>query len=105
MSQPICRNDAQTLTAREDIELAVRTAIANVLERPVAEILPESNLEKDLGLDSLGVIQASISIEERFHIPILGWGTPEFTFSTVNDLIARVVEMTGIAALEEVETC
>ncbi|MCI0423412.1 MAG: acyl carrier protein [Acidobacteria bacterium] len=106
MSQPVFNNGAQTLTARparEDVELAVRTAIAGVLERPVDEILPESDLEKDLGLDSLGIIEASISIEERFHIPVLDLGSPKFTFNTVNDLTVFVAGLMGIAPSEKEE--
>jgi len=107
MSRPVFNNDAQTLIAWEDVGLAVRKAIADTLERPVEEILPESDLEKDLGLDSLAVIQASIRIEEQFHIPVLGWGTPEATFNTVNDLTALVASIRGaaVSGKEEQKSC
>jgi acyl carrier protein len=106
MSRPVFNNGAQTHTARparEDVGLAVRAAIAGFLERPIDEILPESDLEKDLGLDSLGIIETSLSIEERFHIPVLGLGSPKFTFNTVNDLIVFVAGLMGIAPSEKEE--
>jgi acyl carrier protein len=106
MSRSVFNNGAQSLTARperENVGLAVRAVIAGFLERPVDEVLPESDLEKDLGLDSLGIIEASLSIEERFHIPILSLGSPKFTFNTVNDLTVFVAGLIGAALSEKEE--
>jgi acyl carrier protein len=92
MSQTVFNDDAKTPAAREDVELAVRTALADALERPVDEILPQSDLENDLGLDSLGLIQVNVAIEEQFHIPILDGESPEFALHTVEDLTTFVAD-------------
>ena len=112
MSQPVFNNNEQTLIAlsappalpaREYVELVVRSAIADTLERPVDEILPESDLEKDLGLDSLGIIHASIGIEEQLHIPVIDLAAPEVTFSTVSDLTELIANRTGTTPLHKEE--
>jgi len=106
MSQPVSNNNAQTLIAapaREDIELVVRMAIADTLERPVDEVLPESDLEKDLGLDSLGIIHASIGIEEQLQIPVLSLASPDFNFNTVSDLTEFVANKKGTAPSKKEE--
>src|SRR5262245_8058988 len=112
MSQPVFNHNEQTLLApparparpaREDVELVVRLAIADTLERPVDEILPESDLEKDLGLDSLAIIHASIGIEEQLHIPVIDLAAPEFTFNTVSDLTELIANRTGTTSLKEEE--
>src|SRR6266404_5527859 len=92
MSQTVFNDDAKTPVAREDVELAVRTALADALERPVDEILPQNDLENDLGLDSLGLIQVNVAIEEQFHIPILDSESPEFALHTVEDLTTFVAD-------------
>ena len=92
MSQTVFNDDAKTPVAREDVELAVRTALADALERPVDEILPQNDLENDLGLDSLGLIQVNVAIEEQFHVPILDGESPEFALHTVEDLTTFVAD-------------
>jgi acyl carrier protein len=92
MSQTVFHDDAKTPVAREDVELAVRTALADALERPVDEILPQNDLENDLGLDSLGLIKVNVAIEEQFQIPILDGESPEFALHTVEDLTTFVAE-------------
>lgn len=96
MSQTVFNDDAKTPVATEDVELAVRTALADALERPVDEILPQHDLENDLGLDSLGLIQVNVAIEEQFQIPILDGEAPEFALRTVEDLTTFVADKTEI---------
>ncbi len=85
MSKP-AYNEAKVPTALGDIELAVRATVARVLERTVEDILPHSDLESELGLDSLGMIQVGVAIEEQFDVVILAAESPEFTLHTVADL-------------------
>jgi acyl carrier protein len=101
MSQTVFNDDAKTPVAREDVEMAVRTALADALERPVDEILPQNDLENDLGLDSLGLIQVNVAIEEQFHIPILDGESPEFALHTVEDLTAFVAEKAETRSFQE----
>ena len=101
MSQTVFNDDAKKSVAREDVELAVRTALADALERPVDEILPQNDLENDLGLDSLGLIQVNVAIEEQFHIPILDGESPEFALHTVEDLTAFVADKAETRSYQE----
>ena len=101
MSQTVFNDDAKKPVAREDVELAVRTALADALERPVDEILPQNDLENDLGLDSLGLIQVNVAIEEQFHVPILDGESPEFALHTVEDLTAFVAEKAETRSYQE----
>jgi len=101
MSQTVFNDDAKKPVAREDVELAVRTALADALERPVDEILPQNDLENDLGLDSMGLIQVNVAIEEQFQIPILDGGSPEFALHTVEDLTAFVAEKAETRSYQE----
>jgi acyl carrier protein len=68
---------------------AVCGALARVLNRSVDEIRPESRLDADLGLDSLGMIHARIVIEEQLRLAT-GIEPPEAPFMTVADLITFV---------------
>lgn len=101
MSQTVFNDDAKKPVAREDVELAVRTALADALERPVDEILPQDDLENDLGLDSMGLIQVNVAIEEQFQIPILVGESPEFALHTVEDLTAFVAEKAETRSYQE----
>jgi acyl carrier protein len=101
MSQTVFNDDAKTPVAREDVELAVRTALADALERPVDEILPQNDLENDLCLDTLGLIQVNVAIEEQFHIPILDGESPEFALHTVEDLTAFVADKAETRSYQE----
>jgi stearoyl-CoA desaturase (delta-9 desaturase) len=86
--------DTNAIIAPADVEMSVRTIVAQVLERSVEEIPPESDLENDLGLDSLGLIKVSVAIEEQFDVVILTADSPEFTLHTVADLAAFIANRT-----------
>lgn len=103
MPQTDLDNDIRVPIAEEEVERVVHKALADVLQRSVDEILPESDLVKDLGLDSLGLIQVNIAIEEQLHVPILSGASPEFTLNTVSDLTAFVAGRTGISSPDEEE--
>ena len=75
--------------------------LADALERPVDEILPQNDLENDLGLDSMGLIQVNVAIEEQFQIPILDGESPEFALHTVEDLTAFVAEKAETRSYQE----
>ena len=59
----------------------------------VAEVRPEMTLQ-DLGIDSLGLVEAIFAIEERFgiHVPFNANAPdqPEFDFSTVGSVVRDV---------------
>jgi acyl carrier protein len=59
---------------------------------PASDIKPESNFAEDLGMDSLDVVETTLSIEEEFKITLPLEETD--TFNTVADLIAAVEKHT-----------
>lgn len=74
-----------------DVCHAIQTVLADRLHRPVDEITPRADLEKDLNVDSLSMIQVNIALEEQFQITM-----PEFVewdgsdLRTVSDLAELV---------------
>lgn len=78
---------------RAEIETAVIAILAKQLLLAPEEIAPEAKIE-DLGLDSLGKVEAIFAIEERFgiHVPFNANAPdqPEFDFSTVGSVVRDV---------------
>jgi acyl carrier protein len=69
----------------------VRALLAALLGRAVEEIHPEADLERDLGMDSLRMIEAVVVVEQRFDIALPPASSPvELSVATVGDL-ARLV--------------
>ncbi|HLJ48034.1 MAG TPA: acyl carrier protein [Bryobacteraceae bacterium] len=60
---------AREAFTREAMEKAVVEALARTLRIPESEIRPESRLEV-LGLDSMGMINVNIALEERFQVAL-----------------------------------
>ena len=88
---------------RAEIEQTVVAALARTLRINEGEIHPESNLENELGLDSLGMINVNIALEERFQIalPACEEG-PAMAIKTVRDMTDFVA---GMLERQEAATC
>ena len=76
---------------------AVCVVVAQTLELPVDAVGADSELEADLGVDSLGMIQIGVALEEA-----LGFRAPDVADSgshplprTVGELVALVREQVG----------
>lgn len=54
----------------DTIEARVRRVIASNLSVDVSEVLPTRTLAKDLGADSLRVVELVLAIEEEFEIDV-----------------------------------
>jgi acyl carrier protein len=65
--------------------------IAEHIRRPVHEILPESRLQADLGIDSLLMIEINVSLETHYKRTFYDF-VEEPTFVTVADVVAYVQE-------------
>ena len=78
---------------RAEIEAAVIAILAKQLLLSPDEIAPDARID-DLGLDSLGKVEAIFAIEERFgiHVPFNANAPdqPEFDFSTVGSVVRDV---------------
>jgi acyl carrier protein len=73
--------------AQQEIEAAVRAALARTLRLPIEEIQPESDLEI-LGLDSMALIHVNIALEERYGVEVAAYDAPEAGIRTVSELVA-----------------
>jgi acyl carrier protein len=74
----------------------IRTALAAHLKRDVGKIGLHDDLRKDLGLDSLAMIELLFKIEETFDLEIPNEDLSQIT--TVGDVIAYVERRLGMAA-------
>jgi len=78
---------------RAEIEAAVIAILAKQLLLAPDEIAPDARID-ELGLDSLGKVEAIFAMEERFgiHVPFNANAPdqPEFDFSTVGSVVRDV---------------
>ena len=78
---------------RAGIEAAVIGILAAQLLLPPSEIAPDARLD-DLGLDSLGKVEAIFALEERFGISVPFNANepdqPDFDFQSVGSIVAGV---------------
>jgi acyl carrier protein len=80
-------NSAVASPTRAEVEHAVIGALARTLRIPESQVLPGSMLESELGLDSMGMINVNIALEERFSIVLNPCEEPEGVIRTVDDLV------------------
>lgn len=78
---------------RAEIEAVVIAILAKQLLLSPDEIAPDARID-DLGLNSLGKVEAIFALEERFgiHVPFNANAPdqPEFEFSTVGSVVRDV---------------
>jgi acyl carrier protein len=84
-------NGVRRTEAPEDLLLVIRTVLSDWCHRPLEEVTPDTNLTDDLGVDSMGMIEINIAIEERLPLTIPNCATPdEIDVRTVKDLAGIV---------------
>lgn len=83
---------------RAEIEAAVIAILARQVLLSPEEIAPDARLD-DLGLDSLGKVEAIFALEERFDISVPFNANepdqPDFDFSSVPSIVAGVERLIG----------
>lgn len=81
---------------RAEIETAVIEILAAQLLLPSSGVSPDARVD-DLGLDSLGKVEAIFALEERFGITIPFNANepdlPEFDFASVPDIVDGVAKL------------
>jgi acyl carrier protein len=81
---------------RAEIETAVIAILAKQLLLTPAEIAPDARID-DLGLDSLGKVEAIFALEERFDISVPFNANepdqPDFDFSSVGSIVRGVEDL------------
>jgi acyl carrier protein len=55
---------------RSDIESRLRDVLVSELGLDAAKITPEANFEQDLDVDSLGVVELLMAMEDEFGVKI-----------------------------------
>ena len=82
--------------SRAEIEAAVIAILAKQLLLPPGEVAVEARVD-DLGLDSLGKVEAIFALEERFGISVPFNANepdqPDFDFSTVGSIVRGVEDL------------
>ena len=77
--------------AKSKIADDVRSVLAEVLAVPLAEVAPKSELEADLGMDSLKMIETNVALEVKFGFVSPDVARPEeLAIRTVDDLVGYV---------------
>ena len=84
------------MTSESTIATQIRTALGQHLKRDVSKIQLQSDLRKDLGLDSLAMIELLFKIEEAFDLEIPNEDLTQIT--KVGDVIAYVERRLGTPA-------
>ena len=88
--------EASTLEHTSAVANGVRTILAEALKRQAADIPLDADLESGLGIDSMTMIDVSVSLEERFDIALPQFAAPrEIAVRTVGDLIAFIEQKVG----------
>jgi acyl carrier protein len=82
--------------SRSEIETAVIAILAKQLLLSPGEVAPDARID-DLGLDSLGKVEAIFALEERFEISVPFNSNepdqPDFDFSTVGSVVRGVEDL------------
>ena len=62
------RDDTRQRPTAEQIDAEVRGAVAEALEIAQADVRADQQLDADLGVDSLGMIQIRVALEESLGV-------------------------------------
>jgi acyl carrier protein len=85
-----------TVADRAEIETAVIAILAKQLLLSPGEVAPDAQID-DLGLDSLGKVEAIFALEERFDISVPFNANepdqPDFDFSSVGSIVRGVEDL------------
>src|SRR5215813_8753869 len=84
------------MTSESAVATRIRGALAEHLKRDVSKVQLQSDLRKDLGLDSLAMIELLFKIEEAFDLEIPNEDLSQIT--KVGDVIAYVERRLGAPA-------
>ena len=71
----------------------VQAILAKQLRVDPADVTPEARIKKDLGADSLDILQLLMRIEDRYGITIPDEALA--TFETVGDVVAYLEKVEG----------
>ena len=91
---------------RTEVERTVKSALARTLRIPESDVRLDSRLESELGLDSMGMINVNIALEQQFHLALPACEqAPEEGLQTVRQVIDFVVAAHGRQSTQEIKSC
>jgi len=76
-----------------DLEVRVRSLVADQLGVDISEVIPGANILDDLGADSLDVVELVMSLEDAFDIEVPDEVVE--TMRTIGDIEQYVVDHAG----------
>lgn len=92
-AQPVALNQPPS---REAILARLQVVLRDVLGLETVEALrPEARLREDLNIDSLGMVDVVIGVEEAFGVKMRSDLNLFERVATVDDAVSLVVELTG----------
>ncbi len=74
-----------------NVEKEIISIISDVSGYDVEEITPETNIMKDLEVDSIKAIEITVAIEKKFKVSVRDEDVPKIT--TVKDALALVEKL------------
>ena len=78
------------------IEKEIMSIISDVAEMDAGEITPDSNLVKDLGINSIKAIEIIVAIEKKYKVSIRDEDVPKITtVKQIIDLTRELIQQKG----------
>lgn len=82
----------------DSIEQGIKEIIADVAGVEVEEIKPDTNLTKDLDIDSIRAIEITVAIEKKFKVSVRDEDVPKITtLRQAIDLVAQLLAQKNAA--------
>jgi acyl carrier protein len=76
----------------DSIEQGIKEIIADVAGVEVEEIKPDTNLTKDLDIDSIKAIEITVAIEKKFKVSVRDEDVPKImTLRQAVDLVVQLL--------------
>jgi len=80
----------------ESIEQGIKEIIADIAGVEVEDIGPDTNLTKDLDIDSIKAIEITVAIEKKFKVSVRDEDVPKImTMRQAVDLVRALLEQKG----------
>ena len=83
----------RNLLSENDVEVVLQILMEN-LDVAREQITDDAKLEDDLGVDSLGLVEITMAVEERLHLTVADEQAERV--KTVGDLFELVAELSGL---------
>ena len=81
----------------DSIEQGIKEIIADVAGVEVEEIKPDTNLTKDLDIDSIKAIEITVAIEKKFKVSVRDEDVPKImTLRQAVELVTKLLEQKGL---------